>query len=151
MVGVVLALGVYSAQAQGRLASEDEWFVECPVDRLAGTSDCEVAIELKDKDLSSRFGFIYRLTSGTFLAVGLPGRSSISAQVDDGEAYDFTMCTGQACLLRGRVATQLRESMQKGEIIRLEFRSGTRPSSATELRLAGFKKMHIEAVGRLGR
>ncbi len=133
------------------MAPSGEWFVQCPVDRPSGTRDCEVAVELKSRDLSSHLGFIYRLSSGTFLAVGFPAPSGISAQIDGGDSYEFGMCTGQACLLRGRVAAQLHESMHEGEIIRLEFRSGGRTSGVTELRLAGFKKMHVEALGRLDR
>src|SRR5215467_709567 len=97
-VGVVLATGLFSAQAPDRVAIEGEWFVECIVDRFTNRRDCEVAVEVKSADPVYHLGFIYRVGSGTFLAVGLPAPSHIVARVDGGEAYEIGMCTGQACL-----------------------------------------------------
>ena len=151
MANAVLALGVFSAQLPDRVATQDEWFVECPVNTVSGGRDCEVAIELGNGDLSYHLGFIYRVTSGTFLAVGLPRPTRILARVDDGEVYEFGMCTGAACLLRGRIADQLRQRLQRGEILHLEFRSGERTASITEVSLTGFNKMHLEALDRLSR
>jgi hypothetical protein len=150
-VGVVLATGIFSAQAPNRLASEGEWFVECAVDRISGKRDCEVAVEVKSVNPAYHLGFIYRVGSGMFLAVGLPAPSRIVARVDQGEAYELAMCTGQACLLRGRVASQLRESMHQGEVLRLEFRGSDRVGGVAEVSLSGFNKMHIEALDRLSR
>jgi hypothetical protein len=150
-VGVVLATGIFSAQAPNRLASEGEWFVECTVDRIADKRDCEVAVEVKSADPAYHMGFIYRVGSGMFLAVGLPAPSRIVARVDSGEAYELAMCTGQACLLRGRTAGQLRERMHRGEVLRLEFRGSDRVGGIAEVSLSGFNKMHIEALDRLAR
>ncbi len=150
-VGVVLATGIFSAQAPNRLASEGEWFVECAVDRISNRRDCEVAVEVKSVNPAYHLGFIYRVGSGMFLAVGLPAPSRIVARVDQGEAYELAMCTGQACLLRGRVAGQLRESMHQGEVLRLEFRGPDRVGGVAEVSLSGFNKMHIEALDRLNR
>ena len=79
-VGVVLATGIFSAQAPNRLASEGEWFVECAVDRISGKRDCEVAVEVKSVNPAYHLGFIYRVGSGMFLAVGLPAPSRIVAR-----------------------------------------------------------------------
>ncbi len=150
-VGVVLATGIFSAQAPNRLASEGEWFVECTVDHLANGRDCEVAVEVKSINPAYHLGFIYRVGSGGFLAIGVPAPSRIVARIDGGEAYEFGMCTGQACLLRGRIAGQLRERMHEGEILRLEFRGPDRVGGIAEVSLSGFNKMHIEALDRLAR
>jgi hypothetical protein len=61
------------------------------------------------------------------------------------------MCTGQACLLRGRIAAQLREQMHEGAVLRLEFRGADRVFGVAEVSLTGFNKMHIEALDRLAR
>ena len=150
-VGVVLATGIFSAQAPNRLATEGEWFVECALDRLSSKRDCEVAVEVKSTDPTYHLGFSYRVGSGMFLAVGLPVPSRVVARVDNGEAYEFAMCTGQACLLRGRIASQLRERMHQGEVLRLEFRGSDRIGGVAEVSLTGFNKMHIEALDRLAR
>ena len=150
-IGVVLATGIFSAQAPNRLASEGEWFVECTIDRLSNKRDCEVAVEVKSTDPRYHLGFIYRVGSGMFLAVGLPAPSRIVARVDGGEAYELGMCTGQACLLRGRIASQLREHMHQGEVLRLEFRGSDRVGGVAEVSLTGFNKMHLEALDRLSR
>lgn len=86
-----------------------------------------------------------------FLAVGLPAPLRIVARVDQGEAYELGMCTGQACLLRGRIAGQLRERMHQGEVLRLEFRGSDRVGGVAEVNLTGFNKMHLEALDRLAR
>ena len=84
---------------------------------------------------------MYRVRSGTFLAVGLPRPTRILARVDDGESYEFRgMCTGAACVLRGHIAGQLRQRLQSGEVLRLEFRSSDRAASVTEVSLAGFQQ-----------
>jgi hypothetical protein len=150
-IGVVLVTGVFSAQAPNRLATEGEWFVECAVDRISGKRDCEVAVEVKSTDPVYHFGFIYRVGSGTFLAVGMPPPTRIVARVDGAEAYEIGMCTGQACLLRGRIAGQLRERMHGGAVLRLEYRGAGRVSGVVEVSLGGFNKMHIEALERLNR
>lgn len=150
-VGVVLATGIFSAQAPNRLASEGEWFVECAVDRISNKRDCEVAVEVKSTDPTYHLGFIYRVGSGMFLAVGLPAPSRIVARVDGGRPYELGMCTGQACLLRGRIAAQLREQMHEGAVLRLEFRGADRVFGVAEVSLTGFNKMHIEALDRLAR
>ena len=150
-IGVVLATGIFSAQAPVRQATEGEWFVECAFDRLANKRDCEVAVEVKSTDPAFHMGFIYRVGSGMFLAVGLPAPERIVARVDGGEAYEFGMCTGQACLLRGRIASQLRERMHQGEILRLEFRGADRVGGVADVSLSGFNKMHIEALDRFSR
>lgn len=150
-VGVVLATGIFSAQAPNRLASEGEWFVECAVDRISNKRDCEVAVEVKSIDPTYHLGFIYRVGSGMFLAVGLPAPSRIVARVDGGRPYELGMCTGQACLLRGRIAAQLREQMHEGAVLRLEFRGADRVFGVAEVSLTGFNKMHIEALDRLAR
>ncbi|GEP54283.1 invasion associated locus B family protein [Reyranella soli] len=148
-IGVVLATGIFSAQAPDRLGTEGEWFVECVVDRLANKRDCEVAVEVKSTDPTFHMGFIYRVGSGMFLAVSLPAPSRVVARVDGGEAYELGMCTGQACLLRGRVASQLRDRMHRGEVLRLEYRGSDRVSGVAEVSLSGFNKMHLEALDRL--
>jgi hypothetical protein len=150
-IGVVLATGVFSAQAPNRLASEGEWFVECAADRISGKRDCEVAVELKNADPPYHLGFVYRVGSGMFLAIGLPAPTRIIARVDGGEAHELAMCTGQACLLRGRVASRLRQRMHQGAVLRLEFRGNDRIAGVTEVSLTGFNKMHIEALDRLAR
>jgi invasion protein IalB len=150
-VGVVLATGIFSAQAPNRLATEGEWFVECSVDRLSNKRDCEVAVEVKSTNPAYHLGFIYRVGSGMFLAVGLPAPSRIVVRVDHGEAYELGMCTGQACLLRGRIAGQLRQRMHEGEVLRLEFRGADRVGGVAEVSLIGFNKMHLEALDRLAR
>jgi invasion protein IalB len=150
-VGVVLATGIFSAQAPNRLATEGEWFVECSVERLSNKRDCEVAVEVKSTNPAYHLGFIYRVGSGMFLAVGLPAPSRIVVRVDHGEAYELGMCTGQACLLRGRIAGQLRQRMHKGEVLRLEFRGADRVGGVAEVSLIGFNKMHLEALDRLAR
>jgi hypothetical protein len=86
-----------------------------------------------------------------FMAVGLPAPSRILARVDGGEAYELAICTGQACLLRGRIAGELRERMHQGEVLRLEFRNSDRVGGVAEVSLSGFNKMHIEALDRLSR
>src|SRR4029450_8559042 len=106
-VGVVLATGIFSAQAPNRLATEGEWFVECSVDRLSNKRDCEVAVEVKSTNPAYHLGFIYRVGSGMFLAVGLPAPSRIVVRVDHGEAYELGMFTGPARLLRARTPGQL--------------------------------------------
>jgi hypothetical protein len=150
-IGFVLATGVFSAQAPNRLASEGEWFVECAADRISGKRDCEVAVELKSADPPYHLGFVYRVGSGMFLAIGLPAPTRIVARVDGGEAHELGMCTGQACLLRGSAAGRLRERMHQGTVLRLEFRGTDRMGGITEVSLSGFNKMHIEALDRLGR
>jgi invasion protein IalB len=150
-VGVVLATGIFSAQAPNRLATEGEWFVECSVERLSNKRDCEVAVDVKSTNPAYHLGFIYRVGSGMFLAVGLPAPSRLVVRVDHGEAYELGMCTGQACLLRGRIAGQLRQRMHEGEVLRLEFRGADRVGGVAEVSLIGFNKMHLEALDRLAR
>ena len=68
---------------------------------------------------------------------------------DSGEPYEIGICTGQACLLHGHIAGQLRERLQHGEVLRLEFRGSDRVGGVAEVSLSGFNKMHIEALDRL--
>jgi hypothetical protein len=110
-----------------------------------------VAVEVKSTDPAYHLGFIYRVGSGMFLGIGLPAPSRIVARVDGGEPYELAMCTGQACLLRGRIAGQLRERMHHGEVLRLEFRGADRVGGVAEVSLTGFNKMHLEALDRLSR
>ncbi len=148
---LLLISGIFSAQAPDRLTMEGEWFVECPFDRVTSHRDCEVAVEVKSFDPPRHLAFIYRVSSGTFMAVGLPTPTRIVARVDNGEAVELAMCTGQACLLRGRFAARLRDRMHKGSILRLEFHGSDRIAGAFEVSLSGFSKMHAEALDRLVR
>ena len=149
VTGIVLAAGIFSAQAPNRLASEGEWFVECAVDRVTNKRDCEVAVEVKSPDPSYHFAFMYRVESRTFLAVGLPAPSRVVARVDQGAPYSVGMCTGQACVLRGRIASELRDHMHKGSVLQLEFHGPAAVGVFTEVSLNGFSSMYLQALDRL--
>jgi len=146
---LLLISSIFSAQAPDRLALEGEWFVECPFDRLTSQRDCEVAVEVKSFDPPRHLAFMYRINGGMFMAVGLPTPSRIIARVDSGEAFELAMCTGQACLLRGRFAARLRERMHQGAILRLEFHASDGMASMVDVDLSGFRRMYAEALARL--
>ncbi|MFZ5781156.1 MAG: hypothetical protein ACOY4R_13260 [Pseudomonadota bacterium] len=148
---LLLISSIFSAQAPDRLAVEGEWFVECPFDRLTGQRDCEVAVEVRSFDPPRHLAFVYRISSGMFMAVGLPTPSRIVARVDSGESFELAMCTGQACLLRGRFAARLRERMRHGSILRLEFHGVDRMAGVVDVDLSGFDNRHAEALARLVR
>ena len=142
LVGLVLATAVFSAQEPDRGASEGNWLVQCPA------RTCDVVLEVIGADPAHLRGFIYRIDSNVFLAVGLPAPTRTTVSVDRRTAYDFSMCTGQACLLRGRMATNLLREMQHGQTLRLEFQGTGRLAGVTQVSLSGFRRRHADALDR---
>ena len=138
LVVLVLATAVFSAQEPDRGASEGNWSVECP------TQTCDVVLEVIGADPAHRQGFIYRPDSNVFLGVGLPAPMRTTVSVDRRAPYDLTMCSGQACLLRGRLATDLLREMEHGQTLRLEFQGTGGVAVAS---LAAFRRRHAEALG----
>jgi hypothetical protein len=144
LVALVLATAVFSAQEPDRRASEGNWFVECP------TRTCDVVLDVIGADPAHRQGLIYRLDSNVFLGVGLPTPVRVTASIDRRPPYHLAMCTGQACLLRGRLATNLLREMEHGQTLRLEFQGTGSVAGVTQVSLSGFRKRHAEALGHLG-
>ena len=143
-IGLVLVAAVLSAQPSDRPVSAGNWSVNCFTDPHAAKPDCEVSVAITRADLGHHLGFIYRVERNVFLAVGLPAPARVTASVDRRPRYDLAMCTGQACLLRGRIATSLRKEMERGFTLHLEFQG-----VVTEVRLSGFNRKMSEALGRL--
>jgi hypothetical protein len=143
-IGLVLVTAVFSAQSPDRSASPGIWSVECFTDPHTTRPDCEVSVAISQADRGHHLGFIYRIDRNQFLAVGLPAPTRVTASVDRRTHHDLAMCTGQACLLRGRLATSLRREMERGHTLHLEFRG-----VATEVSLSGFRRSLSEALGRL--
>jgi hypothetical protein len=142
-IGLVLVAAVLSAQPSDRPVSESNWSVKCFADPHA-KPDCEVSVAITRADLGHHLGFIYRVDRNVFLAVGLPAPARVTASVDRRPPYDLAMCTGQACLLRGRIATSLRKEMERGFTLHLEFQG-----VVTEVSLSGVNRTMSEALGRL--
>jgi hypothetical protein len=145
-IGLVLVAAVLSAQPPHHPVSAGNWSVKCFTDPHAAKPDCEVSVAITRADLGHHLGFIYRIDRNVFLAVGLPAPALVTASVDRQPRYDFATCTGQACLLRGRIATSLRKEMERGFALHLEFQG-----VVTEVSLSGFNREMSEALGRLNR
>lgn len=143
-LGLVLVTAVLSAQPPDGSASQGDWSVRCFTDLHTAKLDCEVSVAITQADLGHHLGFIYRVDRNAFLAVGLPAPARVTASVDRRTRYDLATCTGQACLLRGRIATSLRKEMERGHTLRLEV-----PGAITEVSLSGFNRKMSEALGRL--
>jgi Invasion associated locus B (IalB) protein len=143
LVGLVLATAVFSAQEPDRGMAEGNWLVECPM------RTCDVVLAVTGVDPEHGQGFIYRPESNVFLAVGLPAPMRATVSVDRRTPYDFAMCTGLACLLRGREAASLLREMQQGQTLRLEFQGTGGNAAGTQVSLSGFRRRHAEALDRL--
>jgi len=143
-IGLVLVTAVLSAQPPDRSASEGDWSIKCFTDPHSAKPDCEVSIAIANTDQGHHLGLIYQVDRNVFVAVSLPAPARVTASVDRRPHYDLAMCTGQACLLRGRIATSLRKEMERGLILRLEFQG-----VVSEVSLSGFNRKMSEALGRL--
>lgn len=142
-IGLVLVTAVLSAQPPDRPTSEGDWSVECFTDPQTAKPDCEISVAITNADLGHHLGFIYRVDRNAFLAVGLPAPARMTASVDRRAHYDLAICTGQACLLRGRIATSLRKEMERGLTLNLEVQG-----VVTAVSLSGFNRKMSEALGQ---
>lgn len=143
LVALVLTTAVFSAQEPHQRTSGGNWLAEC------STRSCDVVLNVTGADPAHLQGLIYRLDSNVFLAVGLPAPTRTTVSVDRQAPYDLRTCTRQACLLRGRKATELAREMEHGQTLRLEFQGTGHIAGVTQVSLSGFKRRHAEALDRL--
>ncbi len=126
------------------------WRTECRREAASGYRDCEIIAEFQRSSPNQVMAVIYDVARERLLHVGHPAPSRVGLRVDGHQPIELYICTGQACLVRGKEMRLLLEQMRTGASLEIHLAADGAPMDAVTISLEGFEASYRRALGDFG-
>lgn len=145
----LIALLAFStpAVAQGVVAKQGGWLVECKTDKMTDKKSCEVTTTMR-RSRPTFYEYHFTVVAGRngVLAYGVPEPFHVRVRVDKNAPFSLSVCLRGICQANQVDGPKIAQQMRSGSSMLVEFSQGRIELEPFEISLAGFSDAYQQAV-----